>query len=47
MAALIAVVLSAILQGNANPLALVIGGALPFLAALGGAWLGERAQGTI
>ncbi|MCA9523013.1 MAG: hypothetical protein KC609_18690 [Myxococcales bacterium] len=47
VSAVIAVALAMFVKGHFNLLAIVIGGILPFLAALAGGWLGEKAQGTI
>ncbi len=47
VAALIAVLIGMLLQGEFDLLALAIGGVLPFLAAVAGGYLGEKSQGTI
>jgi hypothetical protein len=47
LAAAIAVALSLAFQGQFNILTMVVGGVVPFLAGVGGGWLGEKLQGTI
>ena len=47
LAAALAVALSLVIQGNYDPIGLIFGGGLPFLAGVAGGYLGEKVQGTI
>ncbi len=47
ISAFIATAITLLVQGNFSLFTLVVGGLLPFGAACVGAWLGEKAQGTI
>jgi hypothetical protein len=47
ISAALAVLIALLISGNFSVVNLVVGGLVPFLAGVGGGWLGERRQGTV
>ena len=47
ISAAIAVIIALLIAGSFSIVNLIVGGLVPFLAGVGGGWLGERRQGTV
>ena len=47
ISAAVAVIIALLIAGSFSIVNLIVGGLVPFLAGVGGGWLGERRQGTV